>query len=167
MRVSILTVSDRSSRSERADASGPLLREMMEKRGWVVVATDVVPDEKLQISGRLREWCDADGTDLVLTTGGTGLAPRDITPEATREVIEREAPGLAEAMRAAAVPNNPHAMLSRGIAGVRAKTLVVNLPGSPQGAREGLEVLLPALPHAVELIRGLPGAESGHGRLEG
>lgn len=167
MRVSILTVSDRSSRRERQDASGPMLREMAEARGWVVVATDIVPDEKLQISSRLREWCDMDVTDLVLTTGGTGCATRDVTPEATRDVIEREAPGLAEAMRAAAFPHNPHAMLSRGMAGIRGKTLVVNLPGSPKGAKEGLEVISPALPHAIELIRGNPGAESGHRHLPG
>jgi molybdopterin adenylyltransferase len=162
MRISILTVSDRSSRGERLDLSGPLLRQLLESQGWLVVATDVIPDDLGQISARLREWCDADRADVVLTTGGTGVAPRDFTPQATREIIEKEVPGLSEAMRAAGFPRNPHAMLSRGIAGVRGRTLVVNLPGSPQGAREGLEVILPALPHAVELIRGMPGVDARH-----
>ena len=165
MRVGVLTVSDRSARGEREDKSGPLLAELVEERlGAEVVRMDVVPDEREEIAAVLKDWADRLRLDLVLTTGGTGFAPRDVTPEATRDVIEKEAPGLAEAMRAESLKVSPHAMLSRGVAGIRGKTLIVNLPGSPKAVRENLEVILPALPHAVELLNEYPEAEQHHRR---
>ncbi len=162
IRVGILTVSDRSSRGERADQSGPLLRQMVEQRGWSVEREGIVPDELTAIQATLANWADVAHLDLVLTTGGTGFAPRDVTPEATRAVIEREAPGLAEAMRAAGLRVTPHAMLSRAVCGIRGRTLMVNLPGSPRAARENLETILPALPHAIALLRESPDSERGH-----
>ena len=134
IRVGILTVSDRSSRGERADASGPLLRQMAQQQGWTVEREALVPDELAAIKATIMNWADVVRLDLILTTGGTGFAPRDVTPEATRAVIEREAPGLAEAMRAASLQKTPHAMLSRAVCGIRGRTLIVNLPGSPRGA---------------------------------
>jgi len=162
IRVGILTVSDRSSRGERADQSGPLLRQTVEQRGWSVEREGIVPDELIAIRATLANWADVAHLDLVLTTGGTGFAPRDVTPEATRAVIEREAPGLAEAMRAAGLRVTPHAMLSRAVCGIRGRTLIVNLPGSPRAARENLETILPALPHAIALLRESPDSERGH-----
>ena len=165
MRVGVLTVSDRSARGEREDKSGPLLAELVKERlGAEVVRMDVVPDEREEIAAVLKDWADRLRLDLVLTTGGTGFAPRDVTPEATRDVIEKEAPGLAEAMRAESLKVSPHAMLSRGVAGIRGNTLIVNLPGSPKAVRENLEVILPALPHAVELLNEYPEAEQHHRR---
>jgi molybdenum cofactor synthesis domain-containing protein len=163
MRVGLLTISDRSARGERPDASGPLLREFVQGRLAAEVARErVVADERAEISAVLRAWCDEDDLDLVFTTGGTGFAPRDVTPEATREVITREAPGLAEAMRAASLAITPHAMLSRAVCGIRGRTLIVNLPGSPKAVRENLAVIAAALPHAVHLLREAPSAEAGH-----
>lgn len=163
VRVGILTVSDRAHRGEYEDRSGPLLRRLIADRlGWTVAEEGVVPDEQAQIERELIRWADEAGLDLILTTGGTGFAPRDVTPEATRAVIEREAPGLAEAMRAASLRVTPHAMLSRAVCGIRGRTLIVNLPGSPKAARENLEVLIPVLPHALELLAGSPGSEAGH-----
>jgi molybdenum cofactor synthesis domain-containing protein len=162
MRVSILTVSDRSSRGEREDLAGPKLADFIQKRGGEVVHRKVVPDERSQIGQAITEWCDTGEVDVILTTGGTGFGLRDVTPEATREVIEREAPGLAEAMRIASMRITPHAMLSRGVCGIRRQTLIVNLPGSPRAAVENLEVILPALPHAVKLLQDDPAAEEGH-----
>jgi molybdopterin adenylyltransferase len=162
--VGILTVSDRSARGERADASGPALAQAVSERlpGAVVAATSIVPDDQAAISSALVEWSDRQQLDLILTTGGTGFARRDVTPEATRAVLHREAPGLAEAMRAASLQITPHAMLSRAVTGIRGRTLIINLPGSPKGALENLATLLPVLPHAIELLREAPEAEAHH-----
>lgn len=158
----ILTLSDRSARGERADASGPALADLIRAEGWSVVKQGVLPDELAAIRDLLISWADSGELDVILTTGGTGFASRDVTPEATREVIDREAPGLAEAMRAASLKITPHAMLSRVVAGMRGKTLIINLPGSPKGAVENLQVVLPVLPHAVQLLREDPASESTH-----
>ena len=153
IRVGILTVSDAGSRGERVDTSGAAVRELMEGTGATVARYAVVPDERNRIASTLREWCDG-GVDLLLTTGGTGLAARDVTPEATLDVAERLAPGIAEAMRAAGMRSTPMAMLSRAVAVVRGSTLIVNLPGSEKGARESLAAIIDVLPHAVQLLRG-------------
>ena len=159
-RAGILTVSDRGYRGEYRDLSGPAIRELVSARLGATVELDaIVPDERMVIAETLKVWADEAGLDLVLTTGGTGFAPRDVTPEATRDVIKREAPGLAEAMRAASLQITPHAMLSRAVAGIRGQTLIINLPGSPKAVRENLETILPALPHALELLRGEKGAD--------
>ena len=129
----------------------------MAREGFNQVYRDIVPDEKEQVSARLREWCDGGKVDLVLTTGGTGLGPRDVTPEATRAVLDIEAPGIAEAIRIETLKNTPFAMLSRSVAGVRSGCLIINLPGSPKGVMECLEVAVPAIPHALEMIRGWRG----------
>lgn len=162
LRFAVLTVSDRSSRGERADASGPALAEIIKVQGWNVVHHEVLPDDLLMLQKTLSAWADRGDVDVILTTGGTGFAPRDVTPEATRGIIEREAPGLAEAMRAASLSKSPHAMLSRAVAGIRGRVLIINLPGSPKGAVENLQVVLPALEHAVKLLCEAPDAEAGH-----
>ncbi|HMB23861.1 MAG TPA: MogA/MoaB family molybdenum cofactor biosynthesis protein [Anaerolineales bacterium] len=162
IRFGILTLSDRSARGERADASGPALADLIRAQGWSVAKLGMLPDELAAIRDLLISWADSGELDVILTTGGTGFAPRDVTPEATREVIDREAPGLAEAMRAASLKITPHAMLSRVVAGMRGKTLIVNLPGSPKGAVENLQVILPVLPHAVQLLQEDPASESTH-----
>ena len=162
IRVGILTVSDRSSRGERADASGPLVQQMAQQQGWTVERQALVPDVLAAIKSTLTNWADVVRLDLILTTGGTGFAPRDVTPEATLAVIEREAPGLAEAMRAASLSQTPHAMLSRAVCGIRGRALIVNLPGSPQAAHENLTTILPALPHAIALLQESPDSEHGH-----
>jgi molybdopterin adenylyltransferase len=163
MRVGILTISDRSSSGERPDESGPLLRELAQSHfNAEITQTATIPDDLAVIRDTLAAWCDQDTVDVILTTGGTGFAPRDVTPEATRAVIQREAPGLAEAMRAASLALTPHAMLSRAVCGIRGQTLIVNLPGSPKAVRENLATIAPALPHAVQLLRGAPSAEAGH-----
>ncbi len=150
--VGILTISDAGSRGQRVDTSGQAIRELVEARGWRVMRTDIVPDERDQIADRMRRW--SDEVDLVLTTGGTGLGQRDVTPEATRTVIEREVPGLPEAMRYATAQKTPMAWLSRAVAGVRGRCLIINLPGSPKAVRECLEVVLPLIPHALETLHG-------------
>ncbi|MBI4772424.1 MAG: MogA/MoaB family molybdenum cofactor biosynthesis protein [Chloroflexi bacterium] len=162
MRVAILTASDRAAAGEREDASGPAIRAVVEGQDWQVTQAAVIPDDYETIRATLAAWADADLADLILTTGGTGFAPRDVTPEATRAVIERETPGLPEAMRAASLALTQYAMLSRQAAGIRRRTLIVNLPGSPKAVREHLAVILPVLPHAVALLRGDPAAEDGH-----
>ena len=154
MRVAILTVSDSVARGARRDESGPALRARCESRGWQVVAVQVVPDESRMIQARLIELADVAGADVILTTGGTGLGPRDVTPEATRAVCDREVPGLAERMRALGSVNNPRAARARAVAAVRKNVLMVNLPGSPRGAVESFEAIADLLPHAVEILRG-------------
>lgn len=154
-RFAVLTISDSGSAGERIeDASGDAIVHMMKADGFRQVDRHMVPDERSDISARLVEWCDSADVDVVLTTGGTGLGPRDVTPEATRSVIDIEAPGIAEAMRMETLKNTPFAMLSRGVAGVRNGCLIVNLPGSPKGVRETLEVALTSIPHALAMIRG-------------
>ena len=154
MRVAILTISDAGSRGERADSSGDAIAAWAAERGFALAERTLVPDETGRIAAVLAEWADGGRADLILTTGGTGLTPRDVTPEATRAVLEKEAPGIAEALRAAAYPRFPRAALSRGTAGVRGRALIVNLPGSPGGVRDGLAVLDGFIVHAVELARG-------------
>ena len=153
----ILTISDRGSRGERQDKSGETIREILSKMDARIVNYDIVPDEKNLIVEKLLRWADEDNLDVVITTGGTGLTPRDVTPEATLAVVDRIVPGFAEAMRAESLRKTPHAMLSRAVAGTRGKCLIVNLPGSPKAVRECLAVILPALPHAVETLKGQAG----------
>jgi molybdopterin adenylyltransferase len=155
LRVGILTISDACSRGERADSSGDLIASWARERGYTIGARALVPDETGQISRIIAEWADGDHADVVLTTGGTGLTERDVTPEATEAILQKEAPGIAEALRMSAFPRFPRSALSRGTAGVRAKTLIVNLPGSPGGVRDGLGVLAGLVEHAVELVRGV------------
>lgn len=151
MRVGVLTVSDRASRGEYEDEGGPLVARIISEAGGEVVATATVPDERASIEAALVEWCDE--VDLILTTGGTGLGPRDITPEATRAVLDREAPGIAEMTRAGGLRNTPFAALSRQVCGTRGSTLILNLPGSPKAAAECLEAVIEILPHAVEMMK--------------
>ncbi len=165
IRVGILTVSDRSSRGERPDISGQVLKKAMSDQGWQVIKTAIVPDERSKISAILSEWADGRECDLILTTGGTGFSPRDITPEATLAVIDRFAPGLTEAMRASSLLVTPHAMLSRAAAGIRKETLIINFPGSPKAVAENLQVVLPVIPHAVQLLRNDPNSETDHQQL--
>ena len=162
IRFGILTLSDRSARGERADSSGPALARLIEGEGWSVIRQSLLPDDESSIRQILIDWSDSSELDIILTTGGTGFSPRDVTPEATRAVIERDAPGLAEAMRAASLRITPHAMLSRIVTGIRKKTLIINLPGSPKGAVENLQVILPVLSHAVQLLREDPASERTH-----
>lgn len=161
--VGVLTSSDLGSKGERKDLSGPTIIDIVTERlNAKVKKYEIVPDERDQIQAALIEWADDLDLDLILTTGGTGFAPRDVTPEATKTVIDRQAPGLAEAMRAESMKVTPHGMLSRAVAGIRGRTLIVNLPGSPKAVEETLNVILPALPHAIELLRVMPKADQHH-----
>ena len=162
LRFGILTLSDRSAKGERPDASGPALADLIRAQGWSVTKQAILPDDESAIRSALCEWADSNEVDVILTTGGTGFASRDVTPEATRQVIQREAPGLAEAMRAYSLKKTPHAMLSRAVAGIRGQTLIINLPGSPKGAMENLQTILPVLPHAVQLLIDDPTSEASH-----
>jgi molybdenum cofactor synthesis domain-containing protein len=157
MNVGVLTLSDKGSRGERADTSGAAIGELLAPLGAAVRRYQILPDDRDQIAATLAAWADAGDLDLILTTGGTGLAPRDVTPEATLAVVDRLVPGLAESMRAAGMRQTPMAALSRAVAGLRGRTLIVNLPGSEKGVRENLTAILSLLPHAIETLR--PGVE--------
>ena len=162
MQVGILTISDRAFSGQYQDQSGPLIASIIQGRtGSQVTRQAIVADEVSEIAQVLIQWCE-DGLDLVLTTGGTGFAPRDVTPEATLAVIEREAPGIAEALRSESLKITQHAMLSRARAGIRGRTLIINLPGSPKAVKESMDILLPVLPHAIELLAGNASSETRH-----
>jgi len=150
----IITVSDKGSQGKRQDLSGPAIAEMLAGAAIQIKKTLIIPDEVDQISNAIIQFADIEQLDLILTTGGTGVSPRDLTPDATLQVIDKEVPGMAEAMRYASMKITPHAMISRAIAGIRGRSLIINLPGSPKGAKENLAVVLPAIPHAIEKIKG-------------
>ena len=156
MKTGILTISDKGARQERVDTSGPAVAEVLKGIGAVIDKYEIIPDEIAVIAQKLVEYADDLHLDLVITTGGTGVAPRDVTPDATRMVIEKEIPGMAEAMRTESLKKTPHAVISRAIAGIRGRTLMINLPGSPRGATENLRAILSAIPHAVAKIQGDP-----------
>ena len=154
MKAAILTLSDKGSRGERVDLSGPALASWLRERAVQIARTELIADEAGLISAKLAEWADGGEFDLILTTGGTGVSPRDVTPEATERVLDRVIPGFGEAMRAASLSKTPQAMISRAVSGVRKRTLIVNLPGSPRAAIENLEAVWPAIPHALKKIQG-------------
>jgi molybdenum cofactor synthesis domain-containing protein len=159
--AAILTVSDKGAAGEREDTSGAAIRELLRTIGIDVARYEIVPDERDSVSARLREWSDAGEVQLIVTTGGTGLGPRDVTPDATKTVLDYEVPGIAEAMRAEGLRHTPMSMISRAVAGVRNRVLIINLPGSPKGVRENLAVVLPVIQHALDLLAG-GGAEHGN-----
>ena len=163
-KAAVVTVSDRSFRGERPDSGGPLVAKLLKDAGYEIAETVIVPDEQPQIETALRGLCDEVGVALVVTTGGTGFSPRDVTPEATAAVCQRMTPGIPEAMRQASLAITPRAMLSRAAAGIRGRTLIVNLPGSPKAARENLEAVLPALDHGLVMLRGEPADCAGTGK---
>lgn len=154
MRVAVLTLSDKGARGEREDLSGPALQRWLAERGAQISLTALIPDDADQIAAQLAAWADSCQVDLILTTGGTGVSPRDVTPDATLSILDRVIPGFGEVMRAGSLAKTPHAMISRAIAGIRGKCLIINLPGSPKGAVENLEAVWPAVPHAVAKIQG-------------
>ena len=153
-RAGVLTMSDKGSRGERVDESGDLAFQILENQGLIMVKKGIVPDNIEEIRATLIDWCDNEGLSLIVTSGGTGMSPTDVTPQAMQKVIEFEVPGIAEAMRAASLLKTPHAMISRAMAGVRGGCLIINLPGSPRGVKENLEVVLPALKHALSKLSG-------------
>lgn len=155
MRAAVITVSDSSHAGQREDLSGPAVAATLERHGFTVVVREVAPDERAVIAGRLQQLCDTGAADAIFTTGGTGVAPRDVTPEATRDAIEREIPGLAELMRSEGLKKTRRAALSRGVCGLRGGTLIVNLPGSPKGASESLDAIVELVPHIVDLAHGV------------
>jgi molybdopterin adenylyltransferase len=155
IKAAVLTISDKGSKGQREDLSGPVLREGVAQMKGSVVQYEIVPDEKDIIAAKLAAWADSGKIDVILTTGGTGLSARDVTPEATLSIIDREIPGIVEAMRAESLKKTPMAMLSRAVAGQRAKCVIVNMPGSPKACRECMDVIIPALPHAIEIINGV------------
>lgn len=157
LRAKILVLSDLATQGQREDRSGPAVRDVLESHGWQVTALEMLPDEFDQIRDRLETWTNSEDCDAVFTSGGTGLSPRDVTPEATRSLIEKEVPGFAELMRTEGTKSTPLAALSRGVVGVRKRKLIVNLPGSPRGARESLESIIKVLPHAIDQIQGRTG----------
>lgn len=152
--VGILTISDKGAQGLRNDESGAVLVRIIEEKGYSVVKKEIVPDDRRHIADKLSSWVDKDGLSLIVTSGGTGLSPTDVTPQAMQDIIDYEVPGMAEAMRAASLKKTPHAMISRAIVGVRKATLIINLPGSPKGARENFSVVLPALDHALSKLAG-------------
>lgn len=152
--AAVLTISDKGSRGERADSSGEYIVTTLRKLGLTVDRYEVVPDELDTIAAKLKQWADSGGTDLIFTTGGTGLAPRDVTPEATLQVIEKEVPGIADMLRSNGFKNTPTAILSRGLAGVRGRCLIINLPGSPRAVQEYIELVMPVIPHAIDTLQG-------------
>ncbi len=156
IRAAIITLSDKGSAGEREDESGAVIRQMLTGINAAVAHYEILPDDQAKITATLCRLSDAGGIDLIVTTGGTGVAPRDVTPEATLAVIDRQLPGMAEAMRAESLKKTPRAMISRAVAGIRKQTLIVNLPGSPRAVRDNLATILPALPHAIEKIKGDP-----------
>jgi molybdenum cofactor synthesis domain-containing protein len=162
LRFGIIILSDRSSRGERDDLSGPALASFLETQGCAVLKSLILPDDESALRQTLSEWADGGKMDVILTTGSTGFAPRDIAPEATKAVIQKDAPGLAELMRAESLKKTQHAALSRAVAGIRARTLIVNLPGSPKGALENLGFIFPVIPHAVQLMKDDPASENSH-----
>ena len=157
MRVAVITLCDSGYAGKRSDLSGPAIQEMVEERGWTVVQTTLLPDGREMLERELRRLCDGGLADLILTTGGTGFSPTDVTPEATMAVVERPTPGIPEAMRYYSLQITPRAMLSRAAAGIRGRTLIVNLPGSPKAVRECLQAILPALDHGLEILKGTGG----------
>jgi len=155
IKVGILVISDKASRGERKDESGPAIKKIVSQLpSYQATKYEIIPDEKEIISEKLKEWVDKDRLDLILTSGGTGIGPRDVTPEATKEVIEKEVPGFTESMRAKGLDKTPFSMLSRALAGMRKKSLIINLPGSPKAVKENLEVILPTLKHGIEILKG-------------
>ncbi|MBI2333161.1 MAG: MogA/MoaB family molybdenum cofactor biosynthesis protein [Chloroflexi bacterium] len=162
IRFGIITLSDRSSRGEREDLSGPALASFLQAENCSVLKQLILPDDESALRKTLSDWADNDEVDIILTTGSTGFAPRDIAPEATRAVIQKEAPGLAELMRAESLKKTKHAALSRATAGIRGQTLIINLPGSPKGAVENLGFIFSVLPHAIQLLREDPNSEVSH-----
>lgn len=154
IRVGILTISDRGSKGEREDLSGKILKESIEKLGWVLKRYQVIPDEKEEIVNTLITWCDKEHLEVIITTGGTGVYPRDVTPEATKEILEKEIPGISEYIRFISYPSTPFAALSRGVSGIRGQTLIINLPGSPKAIEEIFPYLIEIIKHAVSKIKG-------------